>query len=111
MSGTGDQLCSVQTNERETNLEQRLNLGGNLAGAGEEEPELVLVGGHQAGLRNVDRGGGHGWAGGVDEGELVGHRGTRSGLPCEVNVVDIRRNHLDIILLRGDFDIFDQGWN
>ena len=98
-------------NERETNLKQRLDLGGNLAGAGEEEPELVLVGGDQAGLGNIDRGGRHGWAGGVDEGELVRHRGARSGLPCEVNVVDIRRNHLGIILLRGDFDIFDQGWN
>ena len=56
-----------------TNLQKRFNLGGDLARAGEVEPELVEVGGDEAGLGDVDGGGGHRRPGGVDEGELVGH--------------------------------------
>ena len=56
-----------------TNLKKGFNLGGHLARAGEEEPELVLVGGNEASLGDVHGGGGHRRPGGVDECELVGH--------------------------------------
>ena len=83
---------------RRWNLQHHLNLGGHLARAGEDEPELGKVGGDKACLGDVDGGGLHRQAGGVDDCQLVWHREARSGLPSEVDMVNVSRNHLD-----GDF--------
>ena len=66
-------------------LEQCLDLGGHLAGAGELYPELVGVGRHQASGGDVHCGGPHGRAGGLDErqpggeGGIVGEVGEKQG--------------------------------
>ena len=52
-------------------LKQRLDLLGHLAGAGEEEAELVGVCGHDALRGDVHTRVVHGPAGGVHEGDLV----------------------------------------
>ena len=54
--------------------------------------------GHDALGGDVDTGVVHGFAGRVHEGDLVGNCRTFLGLPGEVNVVDLRGNHLSEII-------------
>ena len=75
-------------------LEQRLDLLGHLAGAGEEEPELVGVCGHDALGGDVHAGVGHGARGRVHEGDLVRHRAPLLGRPGEVDMVHLGRDNL-----------------
>ena len=80
-------------------LKQSFHLFGNLAGAGEVEPELASFGGDDPLGGDVDTGLDlHGLAGGVHHRHLVRHRRASHRLPGEVDVVNICGNHLSRII-------------